>query len=68
MSNVVCFHFNSDVQNLAIPRFLKVDSVEQIKKIIEGNEYEELLRQQKLHVKPEYLDGSLIYNTIINKI
>lgn len=73
LSNVVCLHFNSDSNSLVIPNWLKVDDESMIKSSIELMEkdrqkYDKILNMQKKLIKKEYIDGSLIYETIMSKI
>lgn len=73
LSNVICFHYNSDMNKLVIPDWLRVNKTEEIKSTIEITDanilsYQGTLMMQKALIVPEYLDGSFIYNQIIAKI
>ena len=72
LSNVICFHYESDSNNLAIPQFLKVDALweveQRIKTIARAKEYDRIIKEQQTFIKPGYLTGEFLYKIILNKM
>lgn len=75
LNNVVCFYHHYDMDNIIMKDddFRRVydeinldDKLTLIKKDIDL--YNTILKNQRLELKPEFFDGSLVYNTIMDKI
>ena len=72
MSNVICFHFDSDSDGLVIPAELKVFSADNVRSFIEKyqneDDYVKILNWQKSLILKEYFDGSFMYKTILSRL
>jgi hypothetical protein len=72
LSNVICFHYNSDTERLIIPNWLRIDDIKLIPSSIESLKdkevYKGILRNQKKLILPEYLNGDFIYKIILKKL